>query len=533
MLTRDNLQDFKAALGDAARTLDEDDPRLRSRYVELRPGMLKQLHSTNNHLLAGRRGVGKSTTLAVFKQRAEAAGDRVIFVDVESHKDRSYPDVLIELIIEILERVLPRRRDIKQFKLRHEILKVRTVLRALRDSAPEVTESGETEAGRERTANVALTGGAAKKFGSLTGSFSRGRRSSSRSSKKWEQTRRKEDYLRDLAPKLSSVLRDAAKAQGAGALYLVLDDFYFIPRAFQPLVLDHLHGITKKSNVWLKIGSVGSRTQSYFDGDPPRGMQPRQDLQSLSLDVGLQEFQTCKDFLERVTDKVLERLGLTVAKTVTETARERAVLIAGGGVARDYFDLLVTAADVAWEKFPKKHDPRETFRIGSENVQSAAGQSLEQKLKDLEADAGRDAPALSAQLRDITNFARDRDTYFVLVRQSDLQTEWGERFSELTDLRCMHLIATVRPNTGAYRGVDCAVFMLDISALVRQRMNKKPIEFWKPRKLDELRQARWVYEPGWTPAPPKPRNVVNGAKVQATSDEAGQSALDLGGLGEP
>ena len=452
--------------------------------------------------MLGRRGVGKSTTLAVFKQRAEKAGDRVIFVDVESHKDRSYPDVLIELIIDILDSLLPKRRSLKQAKLRRRILKVRTVLRALRDSGSEITESSAADTTKERSALVTLSGGVARKYGSLTGAFSRGRRSAATNSKKWEQTRRKEDYLRDLAPTLSAVLKDAAATQGNGSLYLVLDDFYFIPRAFQPLVLDHLHGITKKSNIWLKIGSVGWRTQPYFDGDPPRGMQPRQDLQSLSLDVGLQEFQTCKDFLERVTDKVLEPLGLTVAKTVTETARERAVLIAGGGVARDYFDLLVTAADIAWEKFPAKNDPNETFRISSENIQAAAGQRLEQKLKDLEADAGRDAPALSTQLRDIIDFARDRETYFVLVRQSDMRTDWGERFSELTDLRCMHMIATVRPNTGTFRGVDCAVFMVDISALVRQRMSKKPIEFWKPRKLDELRQARWVYQPGWTPAGP-------------------------------
>jgi len=39
--------------------------------------------------------------------------------------------------------------------------------------------------------------------------------------------------------------------------------------------------------------------------------------------------------------------------------------------------------------------------------------------------------------------------------------------------------------------------MVDIPALVKNRMHKAPIEFWKPGEIDKLRRATWIYEPAW------------------------------------
>jgi hypothetical protein len=71
--------------------------------------MVATLKSGVNHLVTGRRGVGNSTTLAVLQRRAQAEGARVILADVEHHKARQYPDVLIEIIIDILKEIQPNR----------------------------------------------------------------------------------------------------------------------------------------------------------------------------------------------------------------------------------------------------------------------------------------------------------------------------------------------------------------------------------------------------------------------------------------
>lgn len=497
MLNRANLEQFKGALSAATRTTSAADDALAERFVELRPGLLTTLGSPVNHLVTGRRGVGKSTTLALLQRKAESEGDWVIFVDVETHKDRAYPDVLIEIVLEILEAVKPKPFGLKKLRLVRSMRKLNTVLRYLRDAAEEITEVAEDERHGGRAAGIRLTGTIERDYLKLAGNLAASRESSRLMRRTSSRIRRKESYLRDLAPAISRELTSATSLAGKKKLLLVLDDFYFIATDTQPLVLDHLHGITKRSNVWLKIGSVHSRTRSYVEGDPPRGMQPPNDLQHLSLDVGLADFSTGKTFLEEVADGVLGTVGLSVRSTLTETARERAVLVAGGAVSRDYFDLLIAAADAEWERVQGRSDKNADFRISAESIQSAAGRMLERKQTDLRNDAGRDSKPLESRFADLISFARDRDTYFFLVRRTDIDSDWGREIVQLEDLRFVHRIMTVRPNTGSMRRIDTVVFMVDIPALVDTRMQKIPVEFWKPRQSDELRKSNWVYAPGW------------------------------------
>lgn len=95
MLTRETIGDFKVALSEALRTTDQEDPTLRERFVELRPGTIGTLQTDANQLLSGGEEWVKSTTLAVLQQEAEKSGRRVISVEIESHKLRAHPDVLI------------------------------------------------------------------------------------------------------------------------------------------------------------------------------------------------------------------------------------------------------------------------------------------------------------------------------------------------------------------------------------------------------------------------------------------------------
>lgn len=522
VLTQENLAEYKQALTEALRTTGRADDGLSARFVELKPGLMATLASPTNHLLTGRRGVGKSTTLAILQRLAQERGDWVVFVDVETHKSRAYPDVLIEIFLDILKDISPPVFRLDKLPLRRRIGRIESVLTDLRDAHQEILQSTEATARQDRQAKVSLEGSVERKFVKLTGGGTRSRNSRKTTSESSKQTRRKEDFLRDLAPAISKSLEQAAAVRSSGSLLVVLDDFYFIEREMQPRVLDHLHGVTKRSNVWLKVGSVGARTQTYADGDPPIGMQPPNDVQHLSLDVGLSEFLTAKRFLEDVTDGVLASTSMKVRDVLTDTARERAVLIAGGAVARDYFDLLILAADAAWEEAQKPGATAGPVRISAENVQAAAGHRLDRKQNDLRSDAGRDASRLETRFADIRDFARDRDTYFFLVRNRDLDSDWGREIAELEDLRFVHRIVTTRPNTGTMRGVDTTVFMVNIPGLVGRRMQKAPIKFWEPRRSDELRRAGWVYEPAWVKSNTSKASPQGGA---ATPQHGGDEPL--------
>lgn len=499
MLNQENLQTFKAALSEALRTTTQADQSLSDRFVELRPGTVAALESTVNHLITGRRGVGKSTTLAVLQRRAESDGSRVIFVDVEQHKSRQYPDVLIEIIVDILAALKPRGWSRRNIMLRRKVKRLTVVLSYLRDAGEHVHSVTESDVVAADELSVSLSANVAKSFAKLLASTQSSRSSRTKTSQSTTRTRRKEEYLRDLAPVIAGALEEAAKLDGRKSLLLVLDDFYFIGKDTQPLVLDHLHGITKRSNVWLKIGSVHSRTRSFIDGDPPLGMQPPHDLHHLSLDVGLSDFATAKTFLEAVADGVLGPKGFRVRDVMTETARERAVLVAGGAVARDYLDLLIAAADTGWEATQRSGTAGDSFVISAEHIQAAAGVRLQRKQTDLRSDAGREAPSLEHRFDDLVKFVRDKETFFFLVAKENLETSWGREIVELEDLRFVHRIMNTRPNSSNWRGVDTVVYMVDFAALVQKRMRKAPVEFWKPGKADELRRAEWVYSTDWSP----------------------------------
>lgn len=411
---------------------------------------------------------------------------------------------------------------------------LKRVLTELREAGPEVTRESEVAEESLRQREVSLSATARKSFVALSGGFKRGARKASKSRSTTSFTRRKEEFLRDLAPALAETLSGAAALSENGSMLVVLDDFYMIDQRNQPLVLDHLHGITKRTPVWLKIASVKSRTQTFVNGDPPMGMQPPGDVHPMSLDIGLEKFPSAKTFLEEVTEGVLAPAGFDLSDVLTPTARERAVLVAGGAVCRDYFDVLIAAADVAWNAAQATDPPKAKFRIDAENIHAAAGELFDRKLTELRADAGLDAPALEARFEDILKFVRDRDTFFLLVRRDELELDWGRQIQQLEDLRFLHRIMTTRPNTGSWRGVDTVVYMVDIPALVKNRMRKAPIEFWKPGEIDKLRRATWIYDADWKSMDKAQRMsdvVPDDTQLSLEVDGAPSDAVDTPGPG--
>lgn len=500
MLTKTSIELLKGVLAAASRTTMKANRKLSHRYVELTPGMVPTLMAPVNSLVTGRRGVGKSTTLALLQREAEKKGHAVVFIDAETYKERDYPDVVIEILLEIVDKVCPRVWLVWGMRARVHLKRIQRALVDLLQAPNVVRQSLTVKSEDDRETGIQLRGGAARRYLRLTGQVGRVHKKTSTFHAKSTRTRTKEDILRDFSPALACALDRSTGARCRGFLFLIIDDFYFIEKRAQPFVLDHLHGITKRSRVWLKIGSVHSRTRSFADGDPPVGMQPPNDLQHVSLDLGLSEYATAKGFLEQVADGVLEPIGLSIGGALTDTARSRAVQVAGGAVVRDYFDLVVGAADAAWESAQKKGRAQAKFRIGAEDIQEAAKTIAERKIVDLRNDTGRDAPGLEERFRDIIGFVRERDSFYFSVRREDLDAHWGRQIAELQDLRFVHKIMVTRPNTGSMRKRDVIVFMVDISALIDRRMQKAPVEFWKPRQSDLLRKASLVYSPGWLPS---------------------------------
>jgi hypothetical protein len=79
-------------------------PQGARRFVEPAEGTLRRAVSKRHHIVFGRRGSGKSSLLR--KAAADLAVDRrpIAYVDLETFKGHSYPDVLLSVLIEAFSR---------------------------------------------------------------------------------------------------------------------------------------------------------------------------------------------------------------------------------------------------------------------------------------------------------------------------------------------------------------------------------------------------------------------------------------------
>lgn len=73
------------------------------RFIEPAPGVLARAKSQQHNIIFGRRGSGKSSLLR--KAVADLTVDRrpISFVDMETFKGHTYPDVLISVLIKSLQ----------------------------------------------------------------------------------------------------------------------------------------------------------------------------------------------------------------------------------------------------------------------------------------------------------------------------------------------------------------------------------------------------------------------------------------------
>jgi hypothetical protein len=69
-------------------------------------------------------------------------------------------------------------------------------------------------------------------------------------------------------------------------------------------------------------------------------------------------------------------------------------------------------------------------------------------------------------------------------------TEWGREVQQLENLRLLRRIGVAVPNTNTWRQVRVVIMMIDLAAIMNQRLGVKIIEFWKGQaEFDKLRRA--------------------------------------------
>ena len=262
-----------------------------------------------------------------------------------------------------------------------------------------------------------------------------------------------------IVPQVQKVMRRFLEQEGT-RLYVFIDDFYFLPRAHQPLVLDMLVSCIRDCEAWLKVASIRHLTR-WFQHSPPLGLQTTQDAELINLDVTLQDPKRAKSFLESILLEYCKTVSIGSLNRIFNSKALDRLVLASGAVPRDYLVLASSSIQNAQRREKAK-------LVGAQDVNQAAGEAMQIRIQELEEDMAANIESANrtiAALNTVRNWCLEERGYtYFLVDYRDKEENPG-RYNVLTDLmsvRLVHLIDAGVSHAHA-AGQRSEAFMLDLS----------------------------------------------------------------------
>jgi hypothetical protein len=511
LLSSQNVEKLEISVEEATRSSEEGIKR----FIEPAHSTLARALAKRPHIIFGRRGSGKTSLLR--KAVADLTIDRrpIAFVDLESFKGHSYPDVLISILIQTLERFSqwldtaainpsnktsfwmklfgskPRRPPFDRIKsgnlsvrLNSEIKDLKRVLHEEEDLETETKNS----VSEDQNSSAEISGKFSVGHVEVGGKAVDGSKLSNKEETSKRFTRSKIDILHRRIIEYQKIFRELATLSG-GDSYLVLDDLYYIRKSDQTKVIDYFHRLGKSSNLWIKVGTIRHRSLWYINGDPPIGMKIGDDGDEIDLDLTLEKYQLAKGFLTRILKSFFDAADLKIDDILTDGAVDRLVL-ASGGVARDFLGIFRRSITVARNRPQGARGPK----IGVEDVNAAAGEYDKYKRTELSRDTFQeDEKPIQEEFAKIREFCLNSANANCFLIEKDSQDIF-DRIQELTDLRLVHKVRS-RVTISGRPGQLFEAYMLDVSQYTASRKKRELeiIEFWRQNSDERLRRVSLIY----------------------------------------
>jgi hypothetical protein len=513
ILDSQNIENLAIIVEEATRSSEEGVKR----FIEPVRGTLRRTISKRHHIVFGRRGSGKSSLL--LKAAADLTIDRrpIAYVDLETFKWHSYPDVLLSVLISSYEEfskwletaaihpshktsfwhrlfgTKPQRPpfDRKQAGELASVLRNHVKKLNIQLHSPDNVETHKTIKFGQETIEQGEVGAqiGLDKIG-ISGKLSDAEKSSSSEEVQEAFHKSKVDFLNRHIVEYQNLFRQISMLSG-GDSYLFLDDLYHIKRTDQAKVIDYFHRIAKGNRLWLKVGTIRHRTQWYIHGNPPFGVKLGDDADDIDLDLTLEKYSLAKDFLVKILKLFLNDCEILIKQILTDGAIDRLIL-ASGGVARDFLGVFKRSIDIARDRQVDHRGPK----IGVEDVNLAAGEYDSSKREEFERDTLDDKPMLENEFQRIRDFCTRKSKTNVFLLDKDAAGKEIAFIHELVDLRLLHLVRS-RVTVSGRPGRIFEAYMLDASQYTGSRKMRglEIIELWRPDSVERLRRASLIYAP--------------------------------------
>ena len=490
------------------------------RFIEPAPGVLAKAKSKQHNLVFGRRGSGKSSLLR--KAAADLTIDRrpIAFIDMETFKGHTYPDVLISVLLKSFHEfekwlttaattpatkssfwkklfgTKPIRAPFKKDATDTLLGDLRALIKDL-ESELHAPESAETTKTTSANKDLTLGGsvGAGGNAGPVSGKIETSAKKSSTTSTKTEQKyiSKKVEYLHQHIIRFQHFFSSMAKLSD-GSAFLFLDDLYHIRRKDQAQVIDYFHRIAKGNDLWVKVGTIKHRSEWYQHSDPPIGMKLGDDAREINLDVSLEKFETLREFLKKILENLLrEKTNYSVKDIPNDTALDR-LIIASGGVIRDFIGIFSNSIGVARNRGAQHHRGP---KVGAEDVNMASGDYDGNKREEFKLDTDEDRQELEDAFSQLCAFCTTKSKSNIFLISQGLDKEKRDAIDQLIDLRLIHPVKSrVTLKKGA-AGELFEAYMLDLSQYVAARKvhDFHMIDLSVGNKDEQMRRSSLIYTP--------------------------------------
>lgn len=441
-------------------------------YVDI-SGHLSRFKSYQHQIVFGRRGSGKSCLFVHFLHDSVTNnGTLPIYIEGDEFKRLTYPDLLVRLLLRIFEKMPEANQKWRRWirhpnNIQRNIDDLRKILSQAEEANIRQTDGDSSEKHAELSRGAARVGG----------------KQSTNHEKQSEFKEKKLDHLERYLSDYKEALALSLNNSKYESAFILVDDFYLIPRSRQPDVIDYLHRLVRGTNFYLKIGTVRHRTTIIRNEENTIGVELHQDVEEISLDRTLEDIDTTGEYLCQMLESASCNAGLDNAiNELFNPEAFHALVLASGGVPRDFLNIFVEAVSSSLS------DGRDRWITPKYVWKGASRLSYRTKLNNLKEEGVSDASPLEKLYRDITIFClkEKRKTAF-LISQDQIQEfpETHELIQQLMDFKLIHII---EPDTSAASGRRgrYEAYTLDFSLFMEPRMrNIEHVEFWK---IDSNRQ---------------------------------------------
>src|SRR3989442_325244 len=388
LLASQDIENLAILIEEATRSTEDGVQR----FIEPSPGALRGATSKRHHIIFGRRGSGKSSLLR--KAAEDLTLDRrpIAYVDLETFKGHNYPNVMLSVLIKSFEEFAewldtaavnsanktsfwkklfgtqPKRPPFNRKEanelssaLRKKVAELNQQLHVADNIETHRTTKNDQEEANQDEIGIQIGLNQLGISSKLVDSAKIN--TSEEIQEAFYQS--KTDFLHRHILEYQRLFNQISKLSG-GDVYLFLDDLYHIRRSDQARVIDYFHSIAKGNNLWLKIGTIRHRSRWYIHSDPPIGVKLGDDADEIDLDLTLEKYISAKEFLKKILAGFMQSCGsISTKEILVDEAMDRLVL-ASGGVARDFLGIFRRSIGIAREREHRKN-PRGP-KIGIEDV---------------------------------------------------------------------------------------------------------------------------------------------------------------------